>query len=163
MDDLVRVWEYSPEGDLRLKHKLAEHSLGVVSVNLTKDAKRKFLLFFSCGTFTFMLDSKFFPNSGLVSSSLDSSIHVWDVETGQKLKTMENGPMECWTVAFSPCGTKIISGSNGGKIHVYSVETGQKEKQLDKSRLDVEVLFIRRSEAHRRRVEREFLPSAPEF
>ena len=78
-----------------------------------------------------MLDSKFFPNSGLVSSSLDSSIHVWDVETGQKLKTMENGPMECWTVAFSPCGTKIISGSNGGKIHVYSVETGQKEKQLD--------------------------------
>ena len=44
---------------------------------------------------------------------------------------MENGPMECWTVAFSPCGTKIISGSNGGKIHVYSVETGQKEKQLD--------------------------------
>ena len=45
MDDLVRVWEYSPEGDLRLKHKLAEHSLGVVSVNLTKDAKRKFFLF----------------------------------------------------------------------------------------------------------------------
>ena len=44
---------------------------------------------------------------------------------------MENGPMECWTVAFSPCGTKIISGSNGGKIHVYNVETGQKEKQLD--------------------------------
>ena len=34
---------------------------------------------------------------GLVSSSLDSSIHVWDVESGQKLKTMENGPMECWT------------------------------------------------------------------
>ena len=41
MDDLVRVWEYTSEGELRLKHKLAEHSLGVVSVNLTKDAKRE--------------------------------------------------------------------------------------------------------------------------
>lgn len=41
MDDLVRIWEYSSEGELRLKHKLAEHSLGVVSVNLTKDAKRE--------------------------------------------------------------------------------------------------------------------------
>ena len=44
---------------------------------------------------------------------------------------MENGPMECWTVAFSPDGKKIISGSNAGKIHVYNVETGQQEEQLD--------------------------------
>ena len=69
--------------------------------------------------------------SELVSSSLDSSIHVWDVATGQKIKTMENGPMECWTVAFSPCGTKVISGSNAGRINVFNVETGQKEKFMD--------------------------------
>ena len=41
MDDLVRIWEYTEEGEMRLKHKLAEHSLGVVSVYLSKDAKRK--------------------------------------------------------------------------------------------------------------------------
>jgi len=40
MDDLVKVWEYSAEGELKLKHKLSEHSLGVVSVNLSKDSKK---------------------------------------------------------------------------------------------------------------------------
>ena len=39
--------------------------------------------------------------------------------------------MECWTVAFSPDGQKVISGSNSGKIHVYNVETGKQEEQLD--------------------------------
>ena len=62
VDDLVKVWEYTSDGEMKLKHKLSEHSLGVVSVDLSKDAKQ------------------------LVSSSLDSSIHVWDVETGHKEK-----------------------------------------------------------------------------
>ena len=34
-------------------------------------------------------------------------------------------------MAFSPCGSKIISGSSGGKIHIYNTETGQKESHLD--------------------------------
>jgi hypothetical protein len=33
---------------------------------------------------------------GLVCSSLDSTIHLWDVEEGVKLRPIENGPMECW-------------------------------------------------------------------
>ena len=82
--------------------------------------------------------------SGLVSSSLDSSIHVWDVLTGQKIRTMENGPMECWTVAFSPDGQKIISGSNAGKIHVYNVETGQQEEQLDtRGKYTLSIAYVR--------------------
>ena len=68
---------------------------------------------------------------GLVSSSLDSSIHVWDVESGQKLKTMENGPMECWTTAFSPDGKHIITGAQNGKVHFFSTDTGEKEQQMD--------------------------------
>ncbi len=34
--------------------------------------------------------------SDLVCSSLDSTIHLWDVATGVKLRPIENGPMECW-------------------------------------------------------------------
>ena len=37
VDDLVKVWHYD-EGELKLRHKLGDHSLGVVSVALNKDA-----------------------------------------------------------------------------------------------------------------------------
>ncbi len=40
VDDLVRLWEYD-DGELKLRHKLAEHSLGVVSVAFSKDAERE--------------------------------------------------------------------------------------------------------------------------
>ena len=41
VDDLVKVWEYTPDGEMKLKHKLSDHSLGVVSVDLSKDVKSK--------------------------------------------------------------------------------------------------------------------------
>ena len=52
--------------------------------------------------------------------------------------------MECWTVAFSPDGKKIISGSNAGKIHVYNVETGQQEEQLDtRGKYTLSIAYVR--------------------
>jgi len=50
---------------------------------------------------------------------------------GEKIRNFENGPMECWTVTFSPDGKHIISGSQMGKITYFNVETGQRELQLD--------------------------------
>ena len=46
VDDLVKVWEYTSDGEMKLKHKLSEHSLGVVSVDLSKDVKSKYKLRF---------------------------------------------------------------------------------------------------------------------
>ena len=46
VDDLVKVWEYTSDGEMKLKHKLSEHSLGVVSVDLSKDVKSKYKLKF---------------------------------------------------------------------------------------------------------------------
>ena len=46
VDDLVKVWEYTPDGEMKLKHKLSDHSLGVVSVDLSKDVKSKLRLLF---------------------------------------------------------------------------------------------------------------------
>ena len=43
VDDLVKVWEYTSDGEMKLKHKLSDHSLGVVSVDLSKDVKRKYI------------------------------------------------------------------------------------------------------------------------
>lgn len=66
-----------------------------------------------------------------VSSSLDSTIHLWDVSTGDRIRKIDNEPMESWTVAFSPDGKQIISGAQNGKVHFFNTETGQKEQQMD--------------------------------
>jgi WD repeat-containing protein 61 len=41
MDDTVRIWDVTADGELKLRHKLTDHSLGVVSVSLNNDATRE--------------------------------------------------------------------------------------------------------------------------
>jgi WD repeat-containing protein 61 len=65
------------------------------------------------------------------SSSLDSSMRIWDLERGEKIANMDVGPVDMWTLAFSPDDKYIISGSHGGKITVYNVETAKAEQTLD--------------------------------
>lgn len=71
----------------------------------------------------------FFPV--IASSSLDSSLRLWNAETGEKMGMMETGPTDVWTVAFSPDNKYIISGNHTGKINMYNVETQKLERSLD--------------------------------
>jgi len=106
VDDSVKVWDQK-DGSLKLKHVLSGHSLGVVSVAVSADGTK------------------------CASSSLDSSLRLWDLETGEKLSSIEVGPVDIWTVVFSPDDKFIVSGSHAGKIHMYSTETGKQENALD--------------------------------
>ena len=67
----------------------------------------------------------------IVCSTLDSTIHVWDLATGEKIKKIDNAPMDSWTSAFSPDSKQIISGAQNGKIHFFNTESGQKEQHFD--------------------------------
>lgn len=106
LDDTVKVWNVKDE-HLELQQQLSGHSLGVVSVAVSKDGET------------------------IASSSLDSSLCIWKTETGQLLNQSTLGPVDLWTVAFSPDNKYIISGSQEGKISLYSVETGKPEQVLD--------------------------------
>ena len=106
VDDIVRVWNVA-DGELRLKNKLADHSLGVVAVDINKEVTKA------------------------VSSSLDSTIHLWDMISGERIRKIDNGPMESWTIGFSPDSKHIISGAQNGKVHFFDTETGQKTQQMD--------------------------------
>lgn len=55
----------------------------------------------------------------------------WNAENGQLINQLSLGPVDLWTVAFSPCNKYVISGSHEGKISLYSVETGKVEQVLD--------------------------------
>lgn len=62
---------------------------------------------------------------------MDSSLKVWDLESGDKLSSIEVGPVDIWSVVFSPDDKFIISGSHAGKIHMYGTESGKQEQTLD--------------------------------
>ncbi|QQP35124.1 Uncharacterized protein FKW44_023266, partial [Caligus rogercresseyi] len=74
----------------------------------------------------------------LASSSLDSTVHIWDIDNANKIRSIESGPLDAWTVAFSPDSESLITGANAGKVNIFSVETGQSKQQL----LDTRGKFI---------------------
>jgi WD repeat-containing protein 61 len=83
------------------------HSLGVVSVKVDPSGK----LF--------------------ASASLDSNISIWDLETGEKKRSIDSGPLESWTVEFTRDSKYVLTGSADGKVEMFDVETGKKEKTLE--------------------------------
>ena len=58
-------------------------------------------------------------------ASLDYLVHVWDVRTGDKVKTFEGHVAEVNCVEFSPDGTLLASGSENGTIRFWDADTGQ--------------------------------------
>lgn len=106
LDDTVKIWDFKDDR-LELQQQLSGHSLGVVSVAVSNDGEK------------------------IASSSLDSNLYIWKTETGQILNQAALGPVDLWTVAFSPDDKYVISGSHEGKISLYSVETAQAEQVLD--------------------------------
>ena len=67
----------------------------------------------------------------IATSSLDSYIRVWDLQTGEKTQTIESGPVDVWSVTFTPDSKHIVSGSHAGKINWFSVETGKLDQSYD--------------------------------
>lgn len=53
------------------------------------------------------------------------------MQSGDKLSSIEVGPVDIWTVVFSPDDKFIVSGSHAGKIHLYGTESGKQEQTLD--------------------------------
>ncbi|MBE9071761.1 WD40 repeat domain-containing protein [Microcystis sp. LEGE 08355] len=61
----------------------------------------------------------------LVSGSDDKTIKLWNVETGQEIRTLKghNGPV--YSVNFSPDGKTLVSGSDDKTIKLWNVEKPQ--------------------------------------
>jgi len=61
----------------------------------------------------------------LVSSAKGGSLVVWDVETGQKRKTLGGHPVSVIALALSPDGSILATGSGGGKVRLYQRKDGR--------------------------------------
>ena len=60
----------------------------------------------------------------LLSGSDDTTINLWDLETGQVLKTFEGHTAVIRGVAFSPDGRRIASASWDRTVKLWDVESG---------------------------------------
>jgi WD40 repeat protein len=54
----------------------------------------------------------------------DNNIRLWDLETGQLLRQFRGHTMAVSSIAFSPCGRRILSASLDGTVRLWSAEQG---------------------------------------
>jgi WD40 repeat protein len=79
----------------------------------------------------------FSPDGTLLAvGTWDSTVQVWDVQTGQQLHLFQ--PVEpqfslAGEVAFSPDGTVIAAGHGDGRIRLWDVTTGEIRATLDQT------------------------------
>ncbi|MGD1952374.1 MAG: NB-ARC domain-containing protein [Leptolyngbyaceae cyanobacterium] len=61
----------------------------------------------------------------MASGSYDQTVRLWNVATGQCLKTLRGHTNRVQVVAFSSCGTYLASGSYDQTIRIWDIQTGE--------------------------------------
>ncbi|KAL3316451.1 Transducin (beta)-like 1 X-linked receptor 1 [Cichlidogyrus casuarinus] len=61
----------------------------------------------------------------LASASFDSTVRLWDLESGRCTRTLRKHTQSVYSVAFSPDGHKLATGSFDRWVHIWRVETGE--------------------------------------
>ncbi len=64
-------------------------------------------------------------HGGLASGDWDKTIKLWDVGSGQLLRTLTGHTNHVDSVAFSPDGRTLASGSTDNTIKLWDVVSGQ--------------------------------------
>ena len=59
----------------------------------------------------------------VVSASNDSTLKVWDVETGECVATLEGHSESVYGVAVLPDGRRVVSASGDNTLKVWDVAT----------------------------------------
>ena len=72
---------------------------------------------------TAVRDLAFTPDDALlISAHNDGTLRVWDVLSGQVLKTIQTGVLEAWSLDVSPDGRSFAVGLSDGTVQVYELK-----------------------------------------
>lgn len=61
----------------------------------------------------------------MASGSREGTVRLWDVSTGEYLKTLEGFTDEIWSFAFSPDGQTFAGDSDGSTVKLWDISTGK--------------------------------------
>jgi WD40 repeat protein len=61
----------------------------------------------------------------VVSGSYDKTLRVWDIESGQSLRTLQGHTSEVNAVALSSDGRRVVSGSRDHTLRVWDLKDGK--------------------------------------
>jgi hypothetical protein len=64
------------------------------------------------------------------AGSLDHTVHLWDVATGQETFTLQGHTEDVTSVAFSPDGRRLASASSDKTVRLWDLATGQETLAL---------------------------------
>ena len=72
----------------------------------------------------------FSPDGQRLASASYQMVEVWDVLTGQEIRTLKGHTGAVSSVAFSPDGHRLASASADGTVKVWDANTGQEPLTL---------------------------------
>ena len=61
----------------------------------------------------------------LASGSVDNSVKIWDVSTGECVATLQGHSSAVESVSFDPSGGRLASGSSDNSVKIWDVSTGE--------------------------------------
>lgn len=66
-----------------------------------------------------------------MSTALDSSIFLWDLNTGKFIHDFATDDSFAWNTVFSPDNSQLATGGHTSLLHIYGVEHGSLDKTID--------------------------------
>jgi len=70
------------------------------------------------------------PEGRCVSGSTDASLRVWDIATGECLRTIGGAKLGAYAVATTPDGSRVAAGCKDGVLREYGVADGDLVREL---------------------------------
>ena len=119
VDSTIKLWNLKT-GDLL--RTLTGHESSVVSVAISPDG-----LTLASGSSAISSSSFLFKSispDGLTLGSVDSTIKLWNLKTGDLLRTLTGHEEAVVSVAISPDGQTLASGSEDKTIKLWNLKTG---------------------------------------
>ncbi len=143
-DHSIRIWDVAEAQELTA---LGGHKGAVTSVSYAPDGKRILSVSRDSTVKAWAIDSgqllwqetleapltsaAVSPNGSLVAvGTSDKYVHLLDVETGARIRSLDGHTDAVGCVAFSPDGNTVISGSGDALVSVWDVATGRQRSSL---------------------------------
>ncbi len=67
----------------------------------------------------------------LASAGRDKTVRIWDVKTGETLRTLKGHTDDVYIVAYSPDGSMLASGGDDDAVYIWDPNTGKLLRTLN--------------------------------